>query len=104
MYYNLTLIYISDIGLPSEIKTQPENPHCLHVTWKKAIGSVTGYRVYCFPDDSQTAEIIKDIQDGMQESVVISGLKPDRKYRIGITSLSSETESKLVEHQSRMRK
>ena len=101
---NLTCTYISDFGLPSELKAQPKNPHCLHVTWKKAIGSVTGYRVYCFPDDSQTAEIIKDIH-GNQDSVVISGLRPDQKYRIGITSLSSETERKLVsfEEQQKMR-
>ena len=91
----MNLVCISDFGLPSEINTQPKNPHCLHVTWKKAIGPVTGYRVYCFPVESQTAEIIKYIH-GNQDSVVISGLRPDKKYRIGITSLSSETESKLV--------
>ena len=98
--------YISDFGLPSELIAQHKNPHCLNVTWKKAIGPVTGYRVYCFPGDSQKAEIIKAIHDGKQESVVVSGLKPDKRYRIGITSVSSETESKLVfhEHQLKMRK
>ena len=100
----LTRTYISDFGLPSNISTQPLNPHCLCVTWKKAIGSVTGYRVYCFPDDSEKAEVTKTISDGNQDSVVISGLRPDKKYRIGITSLSSETESKLVsiEEQQKM--
>ena len=67
---------------------------------------MTGYRVYCFPADSQIAEIIKTISDGNQDSVAISGLRPDKKYRIGITSLSSENESKLVslEEQHKMRK
>ena len=99
-------MHISDFGLPSDLGTQHKNPHCLYVTWKKAIGSVTGYRVYCFPGDSQKAEIVKDIHDGKQESVVVSGLKPDKRYRIGITSVSSETESKIVffDHQLKMRK
>ena len=67
---------------------------------------MTGYRVYCFPGDSGKAEIIKDIHDGKQESVIVSGLKPDKRYRIGITSVSSETESKLVicKEQPRLRK
>ena len=104
-FCNIILLTHKDFGLPSELRAQPENPHCLHVTWKKAIGSVTGYRVYCFPVESQTAEIIKDIH-GNQDSLVISGLRPDKKYRIGITSLSSETESKLVsfEEHHKMRK
>ena len=97
---------ISDFGLPSDLGTQHKNPHCLHVKWKKATGPVTGYRVYCFPGASQKAEIVKAIHDGKQESVIISGLKPDKRYRIGITSVSTDNESKLVfhEHQLKMRK
>ena len=96
----------SDFGLPSELSTQSKNPHCLNVTWKKASGPVTGYNIYCFLGDSEKAEIIKAVHDGEQESVVISGLKPDKRYRIGITSVSTGTESKLVfhEHQLKMRK
>ena len=73
--------------------------------WKKAIGSVTGYRVHCFPGDSQKAEFVQEIYDGQQGTVVISGLKPDKKYRIGISSVSTETESKIVflKQQLRMR-
>ena len=100
------ILYFLDFGLPSELSTQSKNPHCLNVTWKKACGPVTGYKIYCFLGDSEKAEIVKDIHDGKQESVVISGLKPDKIYRIGITSVSSDTESKLVfqEQQIKMRK
>ena len=75
---------------------EPKNPHCFKATWKKATGPVTGYRVYCFPGDSQKAEIIKHIPDGNQVSGFVSGLKPEIVYRVAITSVSSGTESKLV--------
>ena len=74
----------------------PKNPHCMHIMWKKAAGPVTGYRVYCFPGDSLKAEIIKDIDGGNTESAFISGLKPETTYRVGVTSVSSGTESKQV--------
>ena len=72
------------------------NPHFFNVTWKKPTEPVNGYRVYCYPAESKKAEIIKDVHDGNQTSVMISGLKPDKTYRVGIKSLSSRTESKLV--------
>ena len=75
---------------------EPKNPHSLKVTWKKATGPVTGYRVHCFPGDSQIAEIVKDMPDGNQLSGFISGLKPETVYRVAVTSVSSGTESKLV--------
>ena len=87
---------IPGFGLPSELLTEQKNPHCLKVTWKKAVGTVTGYRVHCFIGDSQKAEIVKDIPDGNQESEFISGLKPETVYRVAVTSASSGIESKLV--------
>ena len=76
----------------------------MQITWKKAAGSVTGYRVYCFPGDSHKDEIIKDIDGGNTESAFIRSLKPETSYRVGITSVSSGTESKQVfcDHQLRM--
>ena len=67
---------------------------------------MTGYRVYCFLGDSKRAEIIKYIDGANEEAVIISGLKPDTEYRVGIKSVSSESEGKLVfsEDQIRMRK
>ena len=99
-------ILISGFGLPSEIRTTPKNPHCMQITWKKPAGHVTGYRVYCFPDNSQEAEIMKDIDGGNTESAFISGLKPETSYRVGVTSVSSRTQSKQVfcDHQLSMRK
>ena len=88
--------YIPGFGLPSELLTEPKNPHCLKVTWKKATGPVTGYRVYFFSGDSQKAEIVKDIPDGNQESVFVSGLKPQTVYRVAVTSVSSGIESQFV--------
>ena len=84
---------------------EPKNSHCIHVTWKKADGPVTGYRLYCFPGESKKSEIIKDIHDANQESAIISGLKPETVYRVGITPVSSGCEGKLVfsEEQLRMR-
>ena len=73
---------------------EPTNPHSFKVTWKKATGPVTGYRVHCFPGDSQKAEIVKHIPDGNLKPV--SGLKPETVYRVAITSVSSGIESKLV--------
>ena len=87
---------MTDLGLPNEVQAQPKNPHCLHVTWNKATGPVTGYRIYCFPGDSQKAEIVKEINDGRKQSLFISGLKPDTTYRVGVTSVSSGIESKHV--------
>ena len=72
------------------------NPHCFEVTWKKATGNVSGYKIYCFPADSQKAEIVKDIVYRNQLSEIISGLKPETVYRVAITSVSSGTESKPV--------
>ena len=72
------------------------NPHCLKVTWKKPAEPVNGYRVYCFPAGSNKAEIIKEVHNGKVTSAIISGLKPDKTYRVGIKSLYSRTESKLV--------
>ena len=93
-------------GLPSRLRTEAKNPHCLYLMWEKAVGPVTGYRVYCFPADSQKAEIIKDIHDGDLDKAVISGLKPETEYRVGITSVSSGIESNIVfsEGQIKMRK
>ena len=72
------------------------SPHCLFVKWKKPAEPVNGYRVYCYPAESKKAEIIKDVHGGNQTSVMISGLKPDKTYRMGIKSFSQRTESKLV--------
>ena len=88
--------YISDFALPSKLKTETKNPHCLEVTWKKAAGPVTGYKIYCSTTDSNMAEIIKEIPDVNQESVIISGFKPDKTYRVGITSVSFQDEGKLL--------
>ena len=85
---------LSEFGAPSEIRAEAVHPNCLHVTWRKAAGPVTGYRVYCFNGDSTTAELIKEAQN--DESLIISGLKPDTQYRIGVASLSSDTESNIV--------
>ena len=72
------------------------DPHCLKVTWKTPDEPVIGYRIYCFPAESKKSEIIKEINDGKQTSAIISGLKPDKTYRVGIKSVSTGTESKLV--------
>ena len=88
--------YVSDFGLPIDLGIEIINPHCLNVTWKKAADPVTGYRIYCINTDSQTAEIIKDVTDVNQESVFISGLKPEANYIVGITSVSSQMQSTLV--------
>ena len=100
------VFYFPDFGLPSTLKSESKNPHCLYIRWKKASGPVTGYRVYCFPEGSQKAEIVKDIFDVNQVSAIISGLKPEAVYRVGISSVSAGTESKLVysEEKLRMRK
>ena len=104
--YMLCSCYISGFGLPSELLSEPQNPHCSLVTWNKAGGPVSGYRLYIFPDDSQKAEIVKDIHDMNQVSAIISGLKPETMYRVGITSVSSGIESNQVfsKEQLRMRK
>ena len=39
---------------------------------------------------------MKDIKHRSQDSDLITGLKPDTEYRLGITSVSSGTESKLL--------
>ena len=98
--------YITDFAIPSQLKTEPKNPHCIKVTWKKVADPVTGYRIYCYPTDSHIAEIIKEIPDVNQESVIISGLKPARVYRVGITSVSYRDEGKLLfsENEVRLRK
>ena len=95
-YMFLFLIPTVDYGIPSEIKMETANPHFLNVTWKKTTEPVNGYRVYCYPAESKKAEIVKDVHDGKHSSVIISGLKPDKTYRVGIKSVSQRTESKLV--------
>ena len=87
---------IVDFRPPSELSVETTSSHCLQVTWKRAADQVTGYKVYCFPDKSQKPEIVKDIPDGNQETVIISGLKPETVYRVGITSVFREIESKLL--------
>ena len=78
----------------------------MFVKWKKAPGPVTGYKVYCFPGNTRKADIIKDIHDGNLELAFISGLKPETEYRVGISSISSGTESNLLPSEGlvRMRK
>ena len=100
------ILYLKGFGKPDELRTHARNPHCLHASWKKATGDVTGYRVYCFNGDSQKPEIIRYMDDANTESAIISGLKPDTEYRVGISSVSTTNESELVysEGQLRMRK
>ena len=88
--------FITDFGVPSEIRAQAVHPNCLHVTWKKAEGHVTGYRVYCFTADSAEAKIIKDIHDKDTEYVVVSGLNHKTQYRVGVGSISTDIESNTV--------
>ena len=83
-------------GLPAVLGVKPINPHCLHVSWQKATGPITIYRIHCYPHDSQRADVIKEIKDKGQDSEIITGLKPETEYRVGITSVSSGTESKLL--------
>ena len=109
IYCHITIFifrYLKGFGKPGELRIHARNPHCLHASWKKAIGDVTGYRVYCFNGDSLKPEIIRYMDDANMASAIISGLKPDTEYRVGISSLSSGKESQLVysEGQLRMRK
>ena len=90
------LYNILGFELPSMIRTEPKNPHCLNVTWRKATDPVTGYKIYCFPGNSWKADIIEQIEDVNKESAMISGLKPETEYRVGITTVSSEFQSKMV--------
>ena len=78
------------------LTAEANNPHCLNVTWRKAADPVTGYKIHCFPGDSWKAEIVKEIEDVNKESTVISGLKPETEYRMGITSVCSGSQSKMV--------
>ena len=64
---------------------------------------MTGYRVYCFPENSDKAEVVKDIHDRNEESVVISGLKPGKVYKVGISSVSSGTKSELVSSEEKIK-
>ena len=90
------LFCIVEIRPLSELTVESISPHCLQVTWKKSADQVTGYKVYCFSGKSQKPEIVKDIPDGNQETVIMSGLKPEKVYRVGITSVFRGTESKLL--------
>ena len=92
--------------LQNEFTVEVINPHCLNVKWKETASPVTGYKVYCFPGDSQKPEIIQEIQDVNQQSAVISGLKPNTVYRVEITSVlsGSESEPVLVKGRCIMRK
>ena len=88
--------FISDFGVPGEIRAQAAHPHCLHVTWKKAAGPVSGYRVYCFSGESTLPQFIKDIHDKDTECAIVSGLSPNTQYRVGVASLSNDIESNTV--------
>ena len=94
-FNNPCVCYIPGFGIPTEIQAEPKNPHCLHVSWKKAAGPVTGYRIYCFVAESVKTEIIKDIHDINQQSVIISGFKPETLYKVGIASVSGVTQSPI---------
>ena len=86
----------TEFGTPTEIDAKAVHPHCLDVSWKKAAGHVTGYRVYCYSTDSTKADIISDVHDKDTESLTVTGLNPDTNYRVGVASLSSDTESYTV--------
>ena len=87
---------IPGFGLPSMLRAEAKNPHCLNVTWTKAADPVTGYKIHCFHGDSWKPEIVKEIEDVNKESAVISGLRPEKVYRLGITSACSGSQSKMV--------
>ena len=97
---------IPGFGLPRMLRAEAKNPHCLTVTWTKAADPVTGYKIHCFPGDSWKAEIVKEIEDVNKESEVISCLRPETVYRVGITSVCSGIQSKMVfsEQELKMRK
>ena len=78
------------------LRAKAYNPHCLNVTWTKAADPVTGYKIHCFPGESWKAEIVKEIEDVNNESAVISGFRPETVYRVGITSVCSGIQSKMV--------
>ena len=86
----------ADFGLPEDVKAKPVGPHYIHVTWKKATGPVIGYKIHCFPGESQQVEIIKDISNVDQKSALISGLKPNQPYHVGVSSATLDARSKLV--------
>ena len=88
--------FISDFGVPGEIRAQAVHPHCLQVTWKKAAGNVSGYKVYCFSGDSTLPQLIKDIHDKDTDYATVSGLSPDTQYTVGVASLSNDIESNTV--------
>ena len=93
---DINVYYITGFGLPSVLTVAPINPHCFEISWMRGSGPVTEHRVYCFPGDSQKADVVKFIQDVNEQSSFISGLKPETVYRVGITSVCSGTESRLV--------
>ena len=93
---SLLVSFISDFGVPGEIRAQAVHPHCLHITWKKAAGPVSGYRVYCFSGESTVPQFIKDIHDKDTECAIVTGLRPDTKYRVGVASLSLDIQSNTV--------
>ena len=58
---NIICFEIAGFGIPTELLAEAKNPHCLYLTWKKAICPVNGYRVYCFPADSWKPELMNAI-------------------------------------------
>ena len=87
---------IPGFGLTSMLRAEAKNPHCLNVTWTKAADPVTGYKIHCFPADSWKPEIVKEIVKEIEDvnKEVISGLRPEKVYRLGITSACSGSQSK----------
>ena len=73
-----------------------KSPHCLQVSWKTAAYPVTGYTIYCFPGDSQKADVVKYINNVKESTAIISGLKPETVYRVAIAAVSSGSEGTQV--------
>ena len=93
---SVLISFISDFGIPGEIQAEAVHPHCLHITWKKAAGPVSGYRVYCFFGEAAQPQFMEDIYDEDTECATVSGLRPDTQYRVGVASLSNDIESNTV--------
>ena len=99
-WFKYLILLITDLRTPTEFTAKQFGPNVLFLLWCKASGPVTGYRVECFKDDSQSAEFIKDVPNVSQESLIIIGLQRNHTYRLGIASRTAEATNQpvFIEH------
>ena len=93
MKYQSNIFHLTGISKPKQLLAKPESCQTMGVSWYKASGTPTKYRVKCRPKNNPRQTSYHDTEDEHVTSKKIENLDPGGVYQVSVVSMLGEVES-----------